>query len=61
MLPNFKKLDEIDVLISGAPTPESDRAMTEYIKAHEEKKVQRHSKARSIPSSHTKPKAKAKH
>ncbi len=60
MLPDFKKLDEIDVLIFGRPTPESDRAMTEYIKAHRVKHS-RSEKSRSLPSRHTKPKAKTKH
>lgn len=56
---DYKKLDEIDVLIFGRPTPESDRAMTEYINAHRAKRS--HSqKLRSLPSRHAKPKAKAK-
>ncbi|HEX5316422.1 MAG TPA: hypothetical protein VFX22_07210 [Candidatus Kapabacteria bacterium] len=59
MIPDYKKLDEIDILIFGIPTPESDRAMTEYIKAHKTIHA-RPAKARSLPSARMKLKAKAK-
>ena len=60
MEPNFKKLDDIDVLIFGRPTPESDRAMTAYIKAHRATHA-RMPKSRSLLSPHhAKPKAETK-
>ena len=58
-MPDYKMLDEIDVLIFGRPTPESDRAVTEYIKANRAKHA-RSQKSRSLPSRHAKLKAKAK-
>ena len=60
MLPDYKKLDEIDVLIIGTPTPESDRAMSQYINAHKPKQA-RSEKSRTLPSARTKPKDKVKH
>jgi hypothetical protein len=58
-MPDYKMLDEIDVLIFGRPTPESDRAMTEYIRANRAKQA-RSQKSRPLPSTLAKPKTKAK-
>lgn len=60
MLPDYNKLDEIDVLICGKPTPESDRAMSEYIQAHKAKEA-REKKPRLISASRKKQTAKVKH
>jgi hypothetical protein len=60
MIPDYKKLDEIDVLICGKATPESDRAFTEYIKAQKAKQA-REKKPRLIRDGGIKLAAEAKH
>ena len=56
---DYKKLDEIDVLIFGRTTPEDDKRTSEFIKAYKAKYAQQKNGS-SLPSRHTKPKAKAK-
>ncbi len=58
-MPDYKKLDEIDVLIFGRTTPEDDKRTSEFIKAYKAKHA-RSSKSRPIPSGYAKPKAKVK-
>jgi hypothetical protein len=60
MIPDYKKLDEIDVLICGKATPESDRAFTEYIKAQKAKQAHE-KKPRLITTTPKKLTAKAEH
>ncbi len=60
-MPDYKKFDEIDMVVIDEPwTPEERKAFSEYLKAQKAKR-ERNGKSRSIPSAHTKPKAKAKH
>ena len=60
-MPDFNKLDRMDFEVIDEPwTPEERKALSEYLKAQKAKQAQ-NGKSRSIPSSHTKPKAKAKH
>jgi hypothetical protein len=59
-MPDYKKLDEIDILICGTTTPEDDKLTSKYLQAYKAKQA-RNEKSRSIPSPHTKPKAKTKH
>ena len=59
-MPDYKKLDEIDVLICGDVTPEESKLISKYLQAYKAKQAQQ-ARPRSIPSAHTKPKAKAKH
>ena len=56
---DYKKLDEIDILICGKATPESDRAFTEYLKTHKARQA-REKKPRIIPASRKKLTAKEK-
>ncbi len=59
-MPDYKKLDEIDMVVIDEPwTPEERKALSEYIKAQKAKQA-RPMKARSLPSARIKPKAKAK-
>lgn len=60
-MPDYKKLEEFDMVVIDEPwTPEERKAFSAYLKAEKAKRA-RNQKSRSIPSAHTKPKAKAKH
>jgi hypothetical protein len=58
-MPDYKMLDEIDVLIFGRTTPEDDKHTSEFIKAYKAKHTQQ-IKSHSLPSRHAKTKTKAK-
>lgn len=58
-MPDYKKLDEIDVLIFGRTTPEDDKRTSEFIRAYKAKHASNR-RSITIPSHHAKPKAKAK-
>jgi hypothetical protein len=58
-LPDYKKLDDVDIYISGNPTPEGDRAFSEYLRAYKAKQ-DRSKKAHPVPAARKKAKARAK-
>ena len=58
-MPNYKLLDEIDVLISSDVTPEESKLISKYLKAYKAKHSQS-KKTHSIPSERAKSKAKVK-
>jgi hypothetical protein len=58
-MPDYKKLDEIDVLICGTTTPEDDKRTSEFLKAYKAKHAES-KKSRTLPASRTRLKAKAK-
>ena len=56
---DYKKLDDIDIYISGDPTPEGDKAFTEFLKTYKAKHA-RSKKTSQLPSGRKKTKASAK-
>ena len=40
-MPDYKKFEEVDVFISGRPTPEGDKAVSEYIVAYKAREARK--------------------
>jgi hypothetical protein len=59
-IPDYKKLDEIDVLICSNSTPEEDKLTSKFLKAYKAK-LAREKKPRLTPASRKTLTAKAKH
>ena len=59
-MPDHKKLDDCDILISDDISPDEHKVISEYLKAHRAKQP-RQANAHSMPSARKKPKARAKH
>jgi hypothetical protein len=55
-----KTFNEEDIMVSDDISPEEHKVISAYLKAHRANHV-RAQKPRSLPSRHTKPKAKTKH
>src|SRR5947207_2298996 len=45
-MPDYKKFEEVDIFISGRPTPEGDKAVSEYIVAYKDRKARKEKEAR---------------
>ena len=58
-MPDYKKLDKIDIYISGEPTPEGDKAFSKFLKAYKAKQT-RSKKISQLPLGRKKTKANAK-
>lgn len=58
-MPDYKKFEDVDIFISGRPTPEGDKAVSEYIAAYRAREAQK-GKVRRLPAVRKNVKAVAK-